>query len=103
MQAVRWGPTPAPGARERILKEAAALNAAAAAKKSKKKGGGGGGSSAGGGVTEEWIACDVCGKWRKVPESVVAKLGKEDKWHCEQNPTPGFASCDVPEEKWDDK
>ena len=104
MQTVRWGPTPAPGARERILKEAAALNAAAAANpKSKKKGGGGGGSSAGGGVTEEWIACDVCGKWRKVPESVVAKLGKEDKWHCEQNPTPGFASCDVPEEKWDDK
>ena len=71
-------------------------------------GGGGarGGGAARGGeaeATEEWIACDACGKWRKVPEAVVRALGDDDKWQCHQNPNPKFKACDVPEEKWEDK
>ena len=122
MQTVRWGPPPVPGARERIEKEAAAYNAQQAIANKKKKGGGGGGGgmnahggggARGGGAarggdneaeaTEEWIACDACGKWRKVPEAVVRALGDDDKWQCHQNPNPKFKSCDVPEEKWEEK
>ena len=50
-------------------------------------------------VAEEWIACDACGKWRRVPASLAGALGKDQKWTCAQNPRPAFASCDAPEEK----
>ena len=60
-------------------------------------------------VAEEWIACDACGKWRRVPASLVAALGEDQKWTCVSNPRPAFASCDAPEEKmrenetWDEQ
>ena len=60
-------------------------------------------------VAEEWIACDACGKWRRVPASLAAALGEDQKWTCAQNPRPAFASCDAPEEKmrenetWDER
>ena len=49
--------------------------------------------------TDEWVACDECGKWRRVPEAVVAGLGDDDKWHCSDNPDRAFASCKVEEEE----
>ena len=119
MQTVRWGPPPGPGARARVEKEAAAYALAnPPGSKSKKKGGGGGGqgrapaaanasdagtaAGAGGvGETDEWIACDACGKWRVVPKTVVAALGDNDRWECKQNPRAAFNSCDIPEEAWE--
>jgi hypothetical protein len=119
MQTVRWGPTPQPGARERMLKLAAEETERAKNEKGKKKSGGGasagGGASVGGGAqsaggvrstaggaaNDEWIACDSCGKWRKVPAFVADALGDDDKWHCVEHPDGAFASCDVPEEKYE--
>ena len=124
MQTVRWGPPPAPGARARVEKEAAAYALAnPPGSKSKKKGGGSGGagraparevaragekraddagaSGAGAGETDEWIACDACGKWRVVPKTVVAALGDNDRWECAQNPRAAFNACDIPEEAWE--
>ena len=124
MQTVRWGPPPAPGARARVEKEAAAYALAnPPGSKSKKKGAGSGGagraparetaragetraadpgaSGAGAGETDEWIACDACGKWRVVPKTVVAALGDNDRWECAQNPRAAFNACDIPEEAWE--
>ena len=121
MQTVRWGPPPGPGARARVEKEAAAYALAnPPGSKSKKKGGGGGGGGGRGrapaaanasaakasgagsmGETDEWIACDACGKWRVVPKTVVAALGDNDRWECKQNPRAAFNACDIPEEAWE--
>ena len=49
MQTVRWGPAPAPGARERMLKLVAEETERAKNEKGKKKSGGGGGGRGGGG------------------------------------------------------
>jgi SWI/SNF-related matrix-associated actin-dependent regulator of chromatin subfamily A member 5 len=121
MQTVRWGPPPAPGARARVEKEAAAYALAnPPGSKSKKKGassgragggsnpradanGGGAKASGGGGAddTDAWIACDSCGKWRVVPKTVVAALGDNERWECKQNPRAAFNACDIPEEAWE--
>ena len=58
-------------------------------------------SGAGAGETDEWIACDACGKWRVVPKTVVAALGDNDRWECAQNPRAAFNACDIPEEAWE--
>ena len=113
MQTVRWGPLPPPGARERIQTEVAKAAATASTLSKKKSGGGGGGSASiasraggsvgkGGGVvgTDEWVACDKCGKWRRVPEAVVVALADDTKWQCSENPDKAFASCDVKEEAY---
>jgi histone demethylase JARID1 len=50
-------------------------------------------------VAEEWIACDACEKWRRVPAALARALGEDQKWTCAQNPRPAFASCDAPEER----
>ena len=60
-----------------------------------------GASGAGAGETDEWIACDACGKWRVVPKTVVAALGDNDRWECAQNPRAAFNACDIPEEAWE--
>jgi hypothetical protein len=50
--------------------------------------------------TDEWIACDACHRWRRVPEAVAAALGEDDTWHCAENPDTNFASCAVEEEPY---
>ena len=50
-------------------------------------------------VAEEWIACDACEKWRRVPAALARALGEDQKWTCALNPRPAFASCDAPEER----
>ena len=47
------------------------------------------------------VSCDSCGKWRKVPAWTAKSLGDDDKWHCADHPDGAFASCDVPEEKYE--
>jgi NAD-dependent SIR2 family protein deacetylase len=49
-----------------------------------------------------WVACDACGKWRKLPPGVVLPdEAANSKWQCRQNVwDPARRSCDVPEEPW---
>ena len=49
-----------------------------------------------------WVACDACGKWRRLPPGV--RLSDEQaslKWRCEQNKwDPSRQSCAAAEEPW---
>lgn len=31
--------------------------------------------------TDDWIACDRCQKWRRVPAEVAAQLGEGEEWY----------------------
>ena len=53
-------------------------------------------------VAMGWVGCDACDKWRKVPQSIVDALGDDDQWFCKENPDGSMASCDAPEEAYDD-
>ena len=47
-----------------------------------------------------WVACDACGKWRKLPPGVAGPAA-DVRWRCEQNVgDPARRSCKVPEEPW---
>ncbi|XP_018416989.1 PREDICTED: MORC family CW-type zinc finger protein 3 [Nanorana parkeri] len=48
---------------------------------------------------QNWVQCDVCLKWRKLPDA-VGKL--PSKWYCQMNADPEFRDCSVPEEPEDD-
>eukprot|EP00892_Ulva_mutabilis_P004996 jgi/Ulvmu1/2869/UM146_0011.1 len=47
-------------------------------------------------VEESWVACDSCGKWRRLPPST--NIDPNSSWYCWQHPDPNQKSCDVPEE-----
>ena len=48
--------------------------------------------------TLEWVQCETCKKWRKLPSHVPAS-GLPDLWYCRDNIwSPLVASCEVPEE-----
>ena len=49
-----------------------------------------------------WVACDTCGKWRRLPPGVrLAEDEAELKWHCAQNTyDPSRQSCEAEEEPW---
>ena len=51
-----------------------------------------------------WVACDRCGKWRRVSELTFEQSQASDaEWFCEQNlDNPSLASCDAPEEAEDE-
>jgi SWI/SNF-related matrix-associated actin-dependent regulator of chromatin subfamily A member 5 len=117
MQTVRWGPVPGPGAREKMMAVAAAAAGGGDGKKGGKKKSGGGAAAAAApasapeasalaatapasGDKDEWIACDTCGRWRRVPEATAAALGDDTPWHCVDNPDEAFASCDVEEDPY---
>ena len=51
----------------------------------------------------DWVQCTGCDKWRRIPASIVEKLGEEDEWFCKENPDKAMASCDAPEEAYDDE
>lgn len=49
----------------------------------------------------EWVQCDSCSKWRKLPPHVSAD-DLPEVWYCTLNTwNPASASCDVPEDKAD--
>ena len=39
----------------------------------------------------EWVGCDACGKWRKIPLSIAEALGDDDEWVCKMNPDEAMA------------
>ena len=47
----------------------------------------------------EWVGCDACGKWRKIPLSIAEALGDDDEWFCKMNPDEAMAKlgCVAPE------
>lgn len=49
---------------------------------------------------QNWVQCDDCLKWRKLPDGIdISKL--PDKWFCCENPDPQFRSCQVEQEPED--
>jgi CW-type Zinc Finger len=47
----------------------------------------------------EWVQCEKCDKWRKLPPHVSAD-DLPDVWYCSMNGwNPSSASCDAPEDK----
>ncbi|KAK1428602.1 hypothetical protein QVD17_17441 [Tagetes erecta] len=47
-------------------------------------------------LQEQWVQCDSCSKWRKLPSDVLIP----SKWTCSDNVSdPNWCSCSVPEEK----
>ncbi|KAG7467310.1 hypothetical protein MATL_G00152020 [Megalops atlanticus] len=49
---------------------------------------------------QNWVQCDDCLKWRKLPDGIDCNLLPE-KWFCHMNPDPQFRSCHVEEEPED--
>jgi hypothetical protein len=49
-------------------------------------------------VKMEWVQCDECEKWRRVPLSVVSSW--PDQWYCHMNKWDSKRNhCSVPEEE----
>uniref|UniRef100_A0A8D1GB08 MORC family CW-type zinc finger 3 n=1 Tax=Sus scrofa TaxID=9823 RepID=A0A8D1GB08_PIG len=48
---------------------------------------------------QNWVQCDSCLKWRKLPDGIDQL---PEKWYCSNNPDPQFRNCDVPEEPEDE-
>ncbi|XP_050386557.1 F-box protein At3g54460 [Argentina anserina] len=48
---------------------------------------------------DTWVQCDVCRKWRKLPESSIADASAP--WFCSMNSDPFYQSCSVPEVPYD--
>lgn len=46
---------------------------------------------------DNWVQCDRCGKWRRVPETVVDTLEDDSNWFCEDNPDEKHNSCNIPQ------
>ncbi|KAK9817923.1 hypothetical protein WJX72_004317 [[Myrmecia] bisecta] len=49
-------------------------------------------------AASSWVACDSCGKWRRLPKALVELLEDDAPWYCEQNPQASLANCDAPQE-----
>lgn len=47
---------------------------------------------------ELWVQCDICLKWRKLPD-YIKKEDLPEKWYCHMHPDPAWKSCEVPEEE----
>ncbi|XP_076899186.1 F-box protein At3g54460-like [Bidens hawaiensis] len=50
-------------------------------------------------LTEMWVQCDACRKWRKLVDSQFADSSAA--WFCSMNSDPYHQSCKVPEESFD--
>ena len=46
----------------------------------------------------EWVACDTCNKWRRIPADAMP--AEDAEWHCAMGPLS--TSCDEPEDAWDE-
>ncbi|PNH00860.1 Histone-lysine N-methyltransferase ASHH2, partial [Tetrabaena socialis] len=47
---------------------------------------------------DNWVACDRCTKWRRIPAGFADQIREDAPWYCEHNPNKAFASCSVPQE-----
>ncbi|XP_037096439.1 MORC family CW-type zinc finger protein 3a isoform X3 [Syngnathus acus] len=49
---------------------------------------------------QNWVMCDNCRKWRKLPDGIdCSRL--PDQWFCSMNPDPQFRICEAEEEAQD--
>ena len=50
--------------------------------------------------TSEWVACDDCGRWRRLPSGVAAPAEGE-AWYCQMQDhvPPALRACSAPEER----
>ena len=67
-----------------------------------KRGPGGGGKAAANVSASDWIQCDDCQKWRRLPASEVRSLPTDAPWTCALNAPfdRSRASCGAPEESF---
>ncbi|XP_057708573.1 MORC family CW-type zinc finger protein 3a isoform X1 [Corythoichthys intestinalis] len=49
---------------------------------------------------QNWVMCDTCRKWRKLPDGIDCNKLPES-WYCHMNPDPQFRNCQVEEEAQD--
>jgi hypothetical protein len=49
---------------------------------------------------DNWVACDSCSKWRKLPPGI--KFGEDEEFACVMLEDPTFNSCDADEEETGD-
>ena len=47
---------------------------------------------------QEWVACDKCSKWRKLPFNILPEDLPEGDWFCTMNTWDTFNTCEVEEE-----
>ncbi|KAL6616710.1 hypothetical protein ACP70R_038980 [Stipagrostis hirtigluma subsp. patula] len=52
-------------------------------------------------ISETWVQCDACRKWRRLSDGTV--LDSTTAWFCAMNPDPARQKCTTPEESWDFK
>lgn len=51
-------------------------------------------------ITQAWVCCDGCGKWRRIPAALADIITETDrKWFCKDNMDKDFADCSIPQEK----
>lgn len=52
-------------------------------------------------LSETWVQCDACRKWRRLSDGTV--LDSTTAWFCSMNADPARQKCTAPEESWDFK
>ncbi|XP_006646686.1 F-box protein At3g54460 [Oryza brachyantha] len=50
-------------------------------------------------LSETWVQCDACRKWRRLLDGTV--LDSNTAWFCSMNPDSAHQKCSNPEESWD--
>ena len=48
--------------------------------------------------TETWVACDLCGKWRRIGLKAENQLPTDREWRCSDNPDRRFSWCEMAQE-----
>ena len=51
----------------------------------------------------QWVKCDRCQKWRKLPFGSPEVSENVEEWTCADNPDRSRADCDVDEEEYDEE
>ena len=52
-------------------------------------------------LSETWVQCDACRKWRRLSDGTV--LDSTTVWFCTMNTDPTRQKCTAPKESWDFK
>uniref|UniRef100_A0A0E0JTP3 F-box protein n=1 Tax=Oryza punctata TaxID=4537 RepID=A0A0E0JTP3_ORYPU len=50
-------------------------------------------------LSETWVQCDSCRKWRRLLDGTA--LDSSTAWFCSMNPDSARQKCSIPEESWD--
>lgn len=49
-------------------------------------------------MARDWVSCDACGKWRRIPHDMALSLDDNAAWYCKDNPDAQFNSCEHAQE-----